>query len=239
VLSPAGGTYTSSVIVTITDSTPGATIHYTTDGSTPTTASTVYTGPFLVTQTKTIRAMATASGMVNSDVASASYTIKVAIPVFSVAGGTYNQAQTVAISDSTSGAAIYYTTDGSTPTTASALYTGPIPVNVSTTIRAIAAASGMANSDVASAAYTLQAATPTFNPPGGAYPLPQRVTITSASPNVTIYYTTDGSTPTTASNVYTGPVVVTVLPATTLKAIAVRSGWSQSTVASATYSLGF
>jgi hypothetical protein len=110
---------------------------------------------------------------------------------------------------------------------------------VSTTIRAIAAASGMANSDVASAAYTLQAATPTFNPPGGAYPLPQRVTITSASPNVTIYYTTDGSTPTTASNVYTGPVVVTVLPATTLKAIAVRSGWSQSTVASATYSLGF
>src|SRR6185503_11135416 len=112
---------------------------------------------------------------------------------------------------------IYYTTDGTTPTTASPLYTGPIPVNVSTTVRAIAAASGMANSDVASAVYTLQAAAPAFNPPGGAYPLPQRVTITSATPNVTIYYTTDGSTPTTASNVYSGPVLVTVLPATTLK----------------------
>jgi hypothetical protein len=239
VLSPAGGTFTSSVTVTITDGTPGATIYYTTDGSTPTTASTVYTGPFLVTQTKTIRAIAAASGMANSDVASASYTIKVATPVFSVASGTYNQALTVAISDATSGAAIYYTTDGSTPTTASARYTGPIPVSVSTTIRAIAAASGMANSDVASAVYTLQAATPTFDPPGGTYPLPQRVTITSASPSVTIYYTTDGSTPTAASNVYTGPVLVTVLPATTLKAIAVRSGWSQSAVTSATYSLGF
>ena len=56
---------------------------------------------------------------------------------------------------------------------------------------------------------------------------------------MTIYYTTDGSTPTAASNVYTGPVLVTVLPATTLKAIAVRSGWSQSAVTSATYSLGF
>jgi len=239
VLSPAGGTFTSWVTVTITDGTPGATIYYTTDGSTPTTASTVYTGPFLVTQTKTIRAIAAASGMANSDVASATYTIKVATPVFSVASGTYNQALTVAISDATSGAAIYYTTDGSTPTTASARYTGPIPVSVSTTIRAIAAASGMANSDVASAIYTLQAATPTFDPPGGTYPLPQRVTITSASPSVTIYYTTDGSTPTAASNVYTGPVLVTVLPATTLKAIAVRSGWSQSAVTSATYSLGF
>jgi hypothetical protein len=59
------------------------------------------------------------------------------------------------------------------------------------------------------------------------------VTISSASPGVTIYYTTDGSTPTTSSNQYNGPIMV--IGTTTIKAIAVRSGWSQSAVGSATY----
>src|SRR5205823_7196612 len=59
-LSPSGGTYVSSVVVTLTDSSPGATIYYTTDGSTPTTASTQYTGPISVTQITTTMATAVA-----------------------------------------------------------------------------------------------------------------------------------------------------------------------------------
>src|SRR5205085_686379 len=91
VLSPAGGTYSTSVSVTITDSTPGATIYYTTDGTTPTTSSTQYTGPFSVTTTQTIKAIATAPGYTASAVASAAYTIQVpaATPALSPAGGTY------------------------------------------------------------------------------------------------------------------------------------------------------
>src|SRR5881396_1201456 len=125
VLSPAGGTFTAAVSVTITDSTPGATIYYTTDGSTPTTASSAYTGPVPVTTTTTLKAMAAASGMANSSVASATYTISqtVAPPSFNPAGGSFAGSVTVTMSTTTSGASIYYTTDGSTPTTASSVYT--------------------------------------------------------------------------------------------------------------------
>src|SRR6266581_1794187 len=125
VLSPAGGTFTAAVIVTITDSTPGATIYYTTDGSTPTTASTAYTGPVPLTTTTTLKAMAAASGMTNSSVTSATYTISQAAapPTFSPAGGSFVGSVTVTMSTATSGATIYYTTDGSTPTTASSAYT--------------------------------------------------------------------------------------------------------------------
>jgi chitobiase/beta-hexosaminidase-like protein len=92
----------------------------------------------------------------------------------------------------------------------------------------------MANSAVASRTYTLRAATPTFDPPGGTYLAgPVLVSISSASPEVTIYYTTDGTTPTTSSTQYGGPILVVL--GTTVQAIAVRAGWSQSAVASATY----
>ena len=161
-------------------------------------------------------------------------TAPAAAPTFNPAPGTYSHPLNVALATSTGGATIHYTTDGSTPTTASAVYTGPIPVTRSLTFRAIAAASGMENSTVAEGAYTLQAATPTFNPPGGTYLLPQLVSISSASPDVTIYYTTDGSMPTTASKRYTGSFLVGV-GTTAVRAIAVAPGWSNSAVATAIY----
>jgi hypothetical protein len=154
----------------------------------------------------------------------------------SPAGGTFTTTQSVTLS-AAAGATIHYTTNGSTPTTSSPVYSGPIAVTQTTTVRAIAAAGGMVDSDVASATYTLQAATPTFNPSGGSFLLPIQVSISSSSPGVTIYYTTNGSTPTTASTVYTGPFWV--FSTTTVKAIAVRSGWTTSAVASATYTFLF
>src|SRR5206468_1697487 len=234
-ISPASGTYSGAQTVTLSDATSGATIYYTTDGSTPTPSSTRYTGPILVTQTTTVKAMAAASGMANSDVASATYTIKVATPTFGLPAGTYIGAQTVTLSDTTSGATIYYTPDGSTPTPGSTRYTGPIPVSQTTTIRAMAAASGMANSDVASATYTIKVATPTFGLAPGTFSQPQTVTLSDATSGATIYYTTDGSTPTTASTPYTGPISVT--RTTTIRAMAAASGMVNSDVASATYTL--
>lgn len=80
-----------------------------------------------------------------------------ATPSFSPEGGTYNSAQSVTILDTTPNATIYYTTDGSTPTTDSPTYSGPITVSSTETIEAIAAASGYSNSAVASATYTISA----------------------------------------------------------------------------------
>ena len=76
-LSLPSGTYDTAQTLTISDVTPGATIHYTTDGTTPTIHSTVYAGAITVSATKTIKAMATAAGYKASAVVSATYTIAV------------------------------------------------------------------------------------------------------------------------------------------------------------------
>jgi hypothetical protein len=240
IFSIAPGTYTSAQTVAISDSTPGATIYYTTDGTTPTTSSAVYATPIQVNSTETIQAIATASGYSQSAVASAAYTINLTAssPTFSPAGGTYSSPQTVTISDSTSGATIYYTTDGTMPTSSSTVYAGPITVNSSETVEAIATASGYSQSAIASASYTINlaaAATPTFSPGGGTYPSAQTVTISDTTQGAIIYYTINGTTPTSSSTVYSG--AITVSSTETIEAIALASGYSQSVVASATYTI--
>jgi len=101
--------------VTITDSTTGATIYYTSNGNPPTTSSTMYSVAIPVSSTETIEAIAVAAGYTNSVVASGTYTINLAAaasPVFSPTAATYTSTQSVTIADSTTGATIYYTTNG-------------------------------------------------------------------------------------------------------------------------------
>jgi len=71
-----------------------------------------------------------------------------ATPKFSPAPGTYTSDQNLSMTDATSGAAIHYTTNGSTPTTSSPKYTAPLKITASTTVKAIAVASGFTNSAV-------------------------------------------------------------------------------------------
>lgn len=155
-----------------------------------------------------------------------------AAPTFSPAAGRYLNAQSVTISDSASGAVIYYTIDGTTPTASSTQYAGPITVNSSETINAIAIANSI-NSAIASATYTI-GSSPTFSPVAGTYATAQTVSITSTDWGATIYYTTDGTTPTTSSKQYTIPISVSSTE--TLKAIAVL-GSASSTVSTATYTI--
>jgi uncharacterized delta-60 repeat protein len=156
-------------------------------------------------------------------------------PTFSIAAGAYGPPQSVALSSATSGATIYYTTDGSDPTPASAIYTNAINVSANTTIKAIAVKPGYIYSPVASATYTINgsAATPTFSVASGTYGSTQNVTISSATAGALIYYTTNNTAPTTSSTQYSA--AVSVSSSMTLKAIAVKTGFSNSGVATASY----
>ena len=239
-ISPAAGLYTTPQAVTFGDVTPSVTYYYTTNGTTPTTASTQYTGPFtLSTQGSATVEVIAVSSFGTSAVATASYNFnfpQAATPVISPAAvGTFTTPQTVKISDSTPGATIYYTTNGTTPTTSSAVYTGQLTVSSTTTVEAVAIAYGYSLSTASISTYTILAATPSFSPGafGSFYP-PQKVTITDSTTGAVIYYTTNNTTPTTSSTVYTGPITLTTT--TTLQAIAV-AGSSMSGVATATYTM--
>ncbi len=84
-----------------------------------------------------------------------------ATPVIAPAGGNFTAAQTISITDATPGAAIFYTQDGSAPTTASTPYTAPFQISTSQTIQAIAAVAGDLNSAVATAAFSITISPPT------------------------------------------------------------------------------
>ena len=160
-------------------------------------------------------------------------------PTFSPVAGAYGPSQNVTITSAGS-TAIYYTLDGSTPTTGSTLYTGAITVSSSETIKALATAIGYNNSAVGTAVYVINGAvgTPAFSPVAGSYTGSQLVTI-SATNSTSIWYTTDGSTPTypaTGTTLqYTVPLVVNSTQ--TVQALGVAAGYSNSAVGSALYTV--
>ena len=158
-------------------------------------------------------------------------------PVISPSGGTYGAAQQITLTDTVAGAAIYYTTNGSTPSTSSTKYAaGGFQLSTDATVQAIASAGGYLQSPVASATYAFNTQTPApqFSPAPGTYTGVQSVTITDTNSQATIYYTTDGSTPTANSAKYNN-TAIPVSTTTVLNAIAVISGLSNSAVSTGSY----
>ena len=236
---PRGGSRPVGTTVTISTTTSGATIHYTTDGTDPGPSSTQYTAPIAITAAVTIKAIATASGFADSAVGSAAYTIlaPAATPTFSPGAGAVLSGTMVTISTTTAGATIRYTTDGTDPGPSSTQYTAPIAITAAVTIKAMATAPGFTDSAVASAAYTIlaPAATPTFSPGAGAVLSGTTVTISTTTAGATIRYTTDGTDPGPSSTQYTAPIAITA--AVTIKAMATATGFADSAVGSATYTI--
>ena len=262
-----GGEETSSLEVMLSHEDEDATIYYTTNGETPTAESMEYEDAFTISNAEsesaqvTVKAIAVKDGE-SSEVASATYTLAAVEPVAPAAptispaptqGGEESSSLSVTLSHEDEEASIYYTTDGETPTSESTLYDTSFSIANTdaeakqVTVKAIAVKDGE-SSEVASATYTLAAvepvapAAPTISPTPAAEAEEEQqlsVSISHEDENVTIYYTTNGETPTVESEEYgTSILVANESPdgsQVTVKAIAVKNGVS-SEVASATYS---
>jgi hypothetical protein len=306
--SPSAGAYSTPQPVTISDSTPNASIYYTINGTTPTTSSTVYSGPIVVSSSETLEAMAAAGGYSPSSVASADYTITPqsgqSTTVYTykgnnyvTCGGTYCTggpfALTVTFTTAMTGSALvnlpltditstvtsYKLTDGSgLVDTNSASYYHSFQIatdasgniiswlietcgatcniqmqtnwntyysfhpgaDFSETTANFAGNFGFVSGNPGTWTQTTgqptqTASTPTFSPAAGTYTSAQSVTIADATSVATIYYTTDGSIPTTSSLAYSTPI--TVSSTQTIKAIAAASGYLNSAVAVAQHTI--
>lgn len=260
---PAEGTYTSAQNVEISTATEDATIYYTTDGTDPTTNSSVYSSAIAVSSTTTIKAMAVKDGLDNSSVASATYTI-----VNFAHAGTQADPYTVAdartaIDANVGKTGVYATGIVSEIVTAYDSGYGNITFDIideggTNTLRAYRCggtnASDVTVGDivVVSGDLTLynsiyeftsgcqlvslvhKPAVPTFSPAAGAVVSGTQVALACLTDGATIYYTTDGSTPTTSSSVYSS--AITVNSNMTIKAIAVKDEQS-SDVAEAAFTI--
>ncbi|QQS05240.1 MAG: chitobiase/beta-hexosaminidase C-terminal domain-containing protein [Fibrobacterota bacterium] len=237
--SVASGAYPTAKRVAISSTASGAEIRFTKDGTEPTAASPLYKDSIDVGATTILKAITLKSGWQTSTVASASYTITGTLPppTFSLATGTYPSARRVAITSTASGAEIRFTKDGTEPTAASPLYTDSIDVGSTATLKAIALKSGWQTSTVASVSYTITGTLPppTFSVATGTYTSARRVAITSTASGAEIRFTKDGTEPTSASPLYKD--TIDVGSTATLKAIALKSGWQTSTVASVSYTI--
>ena len=232
------GTYSETKSVELSCATDDATIYYTTNGDDPTTSSTEYTGTAIaVNATTTIKAFAVKDGLDDSEIASATYTLKCATPTISLDAGAIFYGTETSISCSTVGASIHYSADGTTPTSSSTTYSSPIAITSAQTIKAIAVKDGWDDSDVISAAYTIKTPNaPTFSLDAGLVSKGASLTLTTST-GANIRYTTDGITTPTASvgTVYDG--AITLNEAQTIKAIAYDGAGNTSSVVSKAYTV--
>ncbi|MFP2930787.1 chitobiase/beta-hexosaminidase C-terminal domain-containing protein [Pyxidicoccus sp. 3LG] len=225
-----------------------AATHFTTDGSTPTTSSPRYTEPInLLADTTTTLRFFSVDALGNAEaVKTRTYAIDTGTPVTTVAprGGVYRTAQDVVLTcDDGTGvgcAYIFVTTHPTEPTSEFSLYSGPISIWYSTTLRFFSR-DGAGNAEpVRTETYVIDPEPPTVSasPEGGTYFTPRSVTLTCTDNDggtgcAAIHYTTNGDTPTTSSPRYDGPLDLSTN--TTLRFIAVDHAGNSSGVVTETY----
>jgi alpha-tubulin suppressor-like RCC1 family protein len=234
-LNPGAGTYTSAQTVSMSTTSPGVTIRYTVDGTTPTTSSSAYTSAITVSTSSTVKAVGFRYNWNSSAVASAIYTMNfgtLAAPGLSPGTGTYTS-EAVVTMESIAGATVRYTTNGQTPTASSTAYAGPVTLTATTTIIAKAFHPDYTASPTSAATYTILVATPTLSPTAGTYTAGQVITASTSTSGATLNYTLNGASPTSSDAVF--PAGGIVAGNFTVKVIAMKAGATTSGVASASY----
>lgn len=226
VISPAASTNLNNLQVTISCATTDAAIRYTTDGSDPTSTSTLYTGTITLDHSLTLKAQAFRDGFVDSPVVSSSYGFVVADPVISPNGAASDSPVAVTVTDATAGAVIYWTIDGSEPGPGANQCLNGVPFTLGTngTLNVKAFKSGYASSSTVQAAFNLTVATPIVTA-GGTFENSVHVDATCSTAGSELHYTLDGSTPTLASPIWTPTTFITN---TTLTVVAFKNGFASS-----------
>lgn len=203
-LSPSGGTFSTNVPVEISCDTIGASLRYTLDGSEPTGASALYAGPLLLRSNCLLAAKAFHKGFTDSDAVAAMFSFVAATPVITAPLGIATNFAAVSAVTATPGARLRYTLDGTVPTNTSPLWADAM-IRTNSTISIRAFLDGYTPSDVAVYTAQIQADAPVISPAGGYYPEGVTVSMSVLRADSVIYYTIDGSAPTTNSAKYSGP----------------------------------
>ncbi len=162
VFGPASGAITNQTRIAISATSPGATIRYTLDGTTPGRNSPLYAGPLSLNGNTTVKARAFRPGFVDSPVQSVTYAwARVATPVFSPTRGPQPKGSTVAISVSTPGAVIYFSQDPTEPISQWRRYSAPLVQDAPWTLRAYARLEGWDDSATATGYFGISDYEPT------------------------------------------------------------------------------
>lgn len=233
VITPVSGTiFDSSLTVTMSCSSEGATIHYTTDGSEPTLESPVYKC-FRISGKTTIKARAFYENGEGSAVVTAEYALgRCDDPALSLADGTVfpHADQQVSIACGEEGV-LRYTLDGTEPTVDSPVYAGPFTVSESTVVKAKVFSDRFFDSQVVTANLTREwvpVATPVITAAESFTGSKTKVVIACATEGAAIRYTTNGNDPNSHSTKYTGPFYVTA--GCTVKAYGVLADYLNSEI---------
>jgi alpha-tubulin suppressor-like RCC1 family protein len=239
-LSLGTGTYTTEQVVVVTSAVPGATLRYTTNGQEPieTDPEVPTNGDVPITASATLKARAWVPGRPPSAVVAATYTLQPATPLLTPSPGSYPGPQTVTISATDPQVVLHYTIDGSTPTTSSPLYGGPFVLGATATVRARAYRPGWTPSGTVSSALTITLgtlATPTVDPPSGAY-MPSQVISMAGPAGATVRYTVDGTEPIETSPPYSAPFLLSE-GSLVVKARAFHADWTPSGTRTQTYTM--
>ena len=251
--SPIPGTYGESpVVVSLTPSNPLSTVYYTTDGTTPTTLSSVYVSALPLTVTTTIKYFAVDIAGNIEPVNTGTWAISVGtlvsnIKINNAAAATNNTAVTLTLSatDPAGVSTMQFSNDGVTYTAEEAYATtrawtttageGIKTVYVKFRVNSLPAPGVVSAPVTASIVVDTTVPATTAGPVPGTYVgLPVQLTLLT-NETATVYYTTDGTTPTTASSVYTTPITLPISSPTQIKYFAVDTAGNSEVVHSGTW----
>jgi len=211
-LTPAGGTYVGSVDVEMQSSSRPTEIRYTLDGSEPTDTSTLYEDAIHLTSTTTVKARTfwllgqTEIGIPSETVAQTyTFATKLEPPQFTPGPASVNRGLEIFMTSPIGGTEIHYTINGPAPTASSPLYTAPIIITVTSTVRAICTAPGFINSDVAVGLYRIDSRAPSVTsvatvPDVVLSTIDTRITVTAAASDFGL-----GNSRIVAAECYTDP----------------------------------